>query len=47
VANGLSMTERWSEILLTPTREGIMVAAACRCYGLLRQTLQLCSASTR
>jgi hypothetical protein len=38
LANALSMNERWPEILLTATRDGITVAAVCRRYGLSRQT---------
>jgi hypothetical protein len=38
VANALSMTERWSKILLTPTGDGIMVAVACRCDRLSWQS---------
>jgi transposase InsO family protein len=32
------VNERWLEILLTPQRDGISVAAACRRYGISRQS---------
>ncbi|MDJ0337581.1 DDE-type integrase/transposase/recombinase [Cryobacterium sp. PH31-O1] len=34
----MSVNERWLEILLTPQRDGISVAAACRRYGISRQS---------
>ena len=34
----MSVNERWLEILLTPQRDGISVAAVCRRYGISRQS---------
>ncbi|MCD2158203.1 helix-turn-helix domain-containing protein, partial [Rhodococcus cerastii] len=34
----MSVNERWLEILLAPSRDGITVAETCRRYGVCRQT---------